>query len=87
MPRIHLFEFEDLAGYPRALREATTLYLEVVERIFGLAGIGKSFVNSAMQRDYTVVMGVVILSATLIITLNLVADLTLAALDPRVRLS
>jgi oligopeptide transport system permease protein len=59
----------------------------VVERIFGLPGIGKSFVIGAMQRDYTVVMGVVILSATLIITLNLVADLTLAALDPRVRLS
>ena len=59
----------------------------VVERIFGLPGIGKSFVISAMQRDYTVVMGVVILYASLIILLNLVSDLTLAALDPRVRLT
>ena len=53
----------------------------------GQPGLGKSFITGALQRDYTVVMGVVILSATLIITLNLVADLALAALDPRVRLS
>lgn len=59
----------------------------VVERIFGLAGIGKSFVISALQRDYTVVMGVVILYATLIVALNLAAELAQAALDPRIRLS
>ena len=59
----------------------------VVENIFGLAGIGKSFVIGALQRDYTVVMGVVILYAGLIILLNLLSDLTLAALDPRVRLT
>jgi oligopeptide transport system permease protein len=59
----------------------------VVEKIFNLPGLGKSFVLGALQRDYTLVMGVVILYATLIITLNLAADLILAALDPRVRLS
>lgn len=59
----------------------------VVEQIFGLPGLGKFFVTGALQRDYTVVMGVVILSATLIVTLNLIADLLYAALDPRVRLS
>jgi oligopeptide transport system permease protein len=59
----------------------------VVERIFGLAGLGKSFVLSAMQRDYTVVMGVVILYAGLIILLNLLSELAQAALDPRVRLA
>jgi oligopeptide transport system permease protein len=59
----------------------------VVEKIFSLPGLGKSFVISALQRDYTVVMGVVILYAALILTLNLVADLLYAALDPRVRLS
>ncbi len=42
---------------------------------------------SALQRDYTVVMGVVILYASLILLLNLVADIIYAALDPRVRLS
>jgi oligopeptide transport system permease protein len=58
----------------------------VVERIFSLPGIGKAFVSSALQRDYTVVMGVVILYAGLILFLNLVADVLYAALDPRVRL-
>jgi oligopeptide transport system permease protein len=59
----------------------------VVEQIFQLPGIGRAFVTSALQRDYTVVMGVVILYAALILLLNLVADLLYAALDPRVRLS
>jgi oligopeptide transport system permease protein len=59
----------------------------IVERIFGLPGLGKFFVNSALQRDYTVVMGMVIFFATLILLLNLLADLLYAALDPRVRLT
>jgi oligopeptide transport system permease protein len=59
----------------------------VVERIFSLPGIGRAFVASALQRDYTVVMGVVILYAGLILLLNLIADLLYAMLDPRVRLS
>jgi oligopeptide transport system permease protein len=59
----------------------------VVERIFGLPGLGKFFVISALQRDYTVVMGMVIVYAALILLLNLVADLLAAAVDPRVRLS
>lgn len=58
----------------------------VVERIFGLPGLGKFFVVSALQRDYTVVMGMVIFYAALILILNLVADLLYAVLDPRVRL-
>lgn len=59
----------------------------VVERIFAVPGLGKSFVLGALQRDYTVVMGVVILYATLILVLNLVADVVYAMLDPRVRLT
>ncbi len=59
----------------------------VVEQLFGLPGIGRAFVTSALQRDYTVVMGVIILYAVLILVLNLLADLLYAALDPRVRLS
>jgi len=59
----------------------------VVERIFGLPGLGKFFVNSALQRDYTVVMGMVIFFATLVIILNLVSDVLYAVLDPRVRLA
>ncbi|MEI9889873.1 MAG: ABC transporter permease [Caulobacteraceae bacterium] len=59
----------------------------VVEQIFQLPGIGRAFVLSALQRDYTVVMGVVILYAALILLLNLVSDLLYALLDPRVKLS
>jgi oligopeptide transport system permease protein len=59
----------------------------VVERIFNLPGLGKFFVVSALQRDYTVVMGMVVLYAALILALNLLADLLYAALDPRVRLA
>jgi oligopeptide transport system permease protein len=59
----------------------------VVERIFGLPGLGKFFVTSALQRDYTVVMGMVIFFATLILVLNLLADVLYALLDPRVRLA
>ena len=59
----------------------------VVEKIFNLPGLGKFFVISALQRDYTVVMGMVIFYAGLILVLNLLADLLYAILDPRVRLS
>ncbi len=58
----------------------------VVEQIFGLPGIGRYFVQGALNRDYTLVMGVVILFATLIILLNLVADIMYRVLDPKVRL-
>ncbi|MGD2134193.1 MAG: ABC transporter permease subunit [Maricaulaceae bacterium] len=57
----------------------------VIEQIFQLPGIGRQFVIGALQRDYTLVMGVVILYSTLIILMNLVADLALAWLDPKVR--
>ncbi len=59
----------------------------VVERIFGMPGLGKFFVVSALERDYTVVLGVVILYATLVIALNLAAEVIQAMLDPRIRLS
>ncbi|HUJ46675.1 MAG TPA: oligopeptide ABC transporter permease OppB [Rhizomicrobium sp.] len=57
----------------------------VVETIFGIPGIGRYFVQGALNRDYTLVMGVVTCYATFIIILNLVADLIYAGLDPRVR--
>jgi oligopeptide transport system permease protein len=59
----------------------------VVEKIFNLPGLGKFFVISALQRDYTVVMGMVVVYAALILALNLAADLIAAALDPRIRLA
>jgi oligopeptide transport system permease protein len=57
----------------------------VVETVFQLPGIGKQFVLAAQQRDYTLVMGVVLVYAVLIILLNLVADLAYRWLDPRSR--
>jgi oligopeptide transport system permease protein len=57
----------------------------VVEQIFGLPGIGRYFIQGALNRDYTLVMGVVIFYAALIILLNLVVDVLYALLDPKVR--
>jgi oligopeptide transport system permease protein len=59
----------------------------IVEQIFGIPGIGRYFVTGALNRDYTLVMGVVIYYAAFIILLNLVADILYAVLDPRVRYS
>ena len=57
----------------------------VVEQVFALPGIGRHFVQGAINRDYTLVMGVVICYATLILVLNVVVDLLYAVLDPRMR--
>jgi len=57
----------------------------VVEQIFGIPGLGQHFVNGALNRDYTLVLGLVIFYGALIITLNLFVDLLYRFLDPRVR--
>ena len=57
----------------------------VIESIFDVPGIGRYFVNGALNRDYPVVMGVVIFYAVLIIILNLLVDLIYGFLDPRVK--
>lgn len=57
----------------------------VIETVFQLPGIGKQFVLAAQQRDYTLVMGVVLIYSFLIILLNLGADLMYRVLDPRSR--
>jgi oligopeptide transport system permease protein len=57
----------------------------VIETVFALPGIGKQFVLAAQQRDYTLVMGVVLIYSFLIILLNFAADLTYRVLDPRSR--
>ncbi len=59
----------------------------IVEQVFQLPGIGRQFVIGALQRDYTVVMGVVILYASLIMLMNLIADLLYGVLDPKVKYS
>jgi oligopeptide transport system permease protein len=57
----------------------------VVETIFGLPGMGRYLVQGALNRDYTLVMGKVIVYAGLILSLNLIVDLLYGVLDPRVR--
>lgn len=57
----------------------------VVEQVFGLPGVGRYFVQGAVNRDYTLVMGMVIFYATLILLLNLAVDLLYGWLDPRIR--
>lgn len=57
----------------------------VIEQIFQIPGIGRYFVQGALNRDYTLVLGVVIFYAALIMLMNLLVDLVYAILDPRVR--
>jgi oligopeptide transport system permease protein len=57
----------------------------VIEQIFGIPGIGRYFVQGALNRDYTLVMGVVIFYGSLIILLNLAVDLVYGLLDPKIR--
>jgi oligopeptide transport system permease protein len=57
----------------------------VIEQIFDLPGIGRYFVQGALNRDYTLVMGVVIFFSILIIVLNLLVDIAYGFLDPKIR--
>ena len=57
----------------------------VIERIYAIPGLGSYFVTGALNRDYTLVMGVVIFYGLLIIMLNFVVDMLYAWLNPRVR--
>ncbi len=57
----------------------------VIEQIFGIPGLGRYFVQGALNRDYTLVMGVVVFYGALIILFNFIVDLVYALLDPKVR--
>ncbi len=57
----------------------------VVETIFSIPGIGRYFVDAALNRDYTVVMGGVVIVAVFTILFNLIVDILYAVIDPRVR--
>jgi oligopeptide transport system permease protein len=58
----------------------------VVETIFGIPGMGRYFVDGALGRDYTLVMGTVVVVAILVVVFDLVVDIFYSWLDPRVRL-
>ncbi len=57
----------------------------VTETVFSLPGLGKLIVNGAGNRDYTLVLGLVVLITVLAVTLNLLVDLAYAWLDPKIR--
>lgn len=57
----------------------------VIEKIFAIPGVGTHFVDGALNRDYTLVMGTVVLLACFVVIFNLIVDLLYAMLDPRVR--
>jgi peptide/nickel transport system permease protein len=56
----------------------------LVENVFSLPGLGQLLVNSVSDRDYPVVQAVALLFAVIIVLINLLTDITQAALDPRV---
>lgn len=57
----------------------------VTETIFQIPGLGRFYVQAAFNRDYTMIMGTTIFFSTLIIVLNLIADVMMTVLDPRLR--
>ncbi|HHT9134635.1 MAG TPA: ABC transporter permease [Candidatus Avalokitesvara rifleensis] len=58
----------------------------VIEKIFAIPGLGTHFVNAALNRDYTLVMGTVLLYSFLLVLFNLAVDIVYSFIDPRVRL-
>ncbi|MFA6450754.1 MAG: oligopeptide ABC transporter permease OppB [bacterium] len=56
----------------------------VIETISGIPGIGREFVQSALNRDYTLTMGTVVLYSTFLIVFNIIVDILYAFLDPRI---
>jgi peptide/nickel transport system permease protein len=56
----------------------------IIESVFGWPGMGRLGVSSILQRDYPVIMGVTMLSALMVVSGNLIADLLYAFVDPRI---
>ncbi len=69
---------------PLAAAELTGSF--VIESLFAIPGLGRYYVTSIYNRDYTVILGVTIFYSALVILLNLAADLLYPLLDPRIRL-
>jgi oligopeptide transport system permease protein len=57
----------------------------VIETVFQIPGTGTFFINAFNNKDYTMIVGITLLYALLLLTLNLIVDLAYAWLDPRVR--
>ena len=57
----------------------------VVEQVFGIPGVGQFFITGALNRDYTLVLGITVFYATLVIFMNLLVDILYGFVDPRIR--
>ncbi|MGR3176529.1 MAG: ABC transporter permease [Candidatus Anammoxibacter sp.] len=57
----------------------------VIEKIFAIPGLGSHFVNGALNRDYTLVMGTILLYSALLVVFNIIVDVTYLYLDPRIK--
>lgn len=57
----------------------------VIEEVFGIPGVGQAFIRGALNRDYTLVLGITVFYAALVILLNLIVDLLYGLIDPRIR--
>jgi oligopeptide transport system permease protein len=57
----------------------------IIDRFFSTGGIGVLFVNGAINRDYSTIMGITILVGTLTVLLNLIVDILYAWIDPKIR--
>ena len=57
----------------------------VVETVFGFPGVGKLMIDSILQRDFTVIMAAIMVTAVAIFLMNILIDIAYALLDPRIR--
>ena len=58
-----------------------------MERVFSLPGIGQQMINSILGRDFPTVQGITMVFAIMVVVVNLLTDVTHAALDPRVKIA
>ncbi len=59
----------------------------VIERIYGIPGLGRYYVTNIYNRDYPVILGVTVFYCALLVLMNLLVDILYVWLDPRIRLS
>lgn len=59
----------------------------VVEQVFNIPGVGEHFVNAVLNKDQTLILGVVLVYATMLVVFNLLVDLAYAWVDPRIELA
>ena len=58
----------------------------VIEKIFAIPGMGRMFVESISNRDYTVIMGVTIFYAAILVVMVFIVDLVYGVIDPRIKI-